>query len=171
MPGNTAVIAPENITQYWCYIPVQEVPLGWPCQTGISELPGTTASLCSEVRGLLRGGLGGAAPCMHWKADLGHVEILAHISAAQSTSHVCPFAYALCYLRTPGCPGLSLLLISFQLKAARSSATTKRQSGDAFDHFPLFIFHIFCPNGRETQVLQRTVLAGVTKIGAFLNYK
>lgn len=53
------------------------------------------------------------------------------------------------YPRTLGCPELSLLLVPFQLRAARSPAPTKRQSGDALDQSPLYIFHIFCPRQRD----------------------
>ena len=48
--------------KYFSGSPIQHVPLGWPCQAGPSESPGTPVPLYSKGRGLmLRAGLVGVS--------------------------------------------------------------------------------------------------------------
>lgn len=128
MPGNTAVIAPENITQYWCYIPVQQMPLGWPFQTGISELPETTASPCSEPRDLLRRGLWG---CCSW-----HEPKSRPGACGDPCPHQCSSEHQ---------PGVSLCLCSVLSRDTRVPRTVS-----ATDFFPAQSSQVSC-NHQEAE--------------------
>lgn len=57
------------------------------------------------------------------------------------------------------------------LRVNRFPTTTKGQRGNVLLQSPLRILDLLCAAGRESLVLQKTAMAGVTKIKAFMDYK
>lgn len=103
----------------------------------------------------------------------------AHTSGDKSVGHMGPFACALCdpqghqlhNLPRPASATGSSPARSKHLRATKSPATSSRQRRMVLVEPPLRLLHLLRADGREALVLQRAILAGVTKIRTFLDYK
>lgn len=103
----------------------------------------------------------------------------AHTSGANSVGHMGAFACALCNpwrhqlhaLPRSASATVSSPAWSEHLRATKCPATSSRQRRSVLVEPPLCILHLLRADGREALVLQRKILAGVTKIRTFLDYK